>query len=138
MRLNRFVPLAFLLLAVAAYGCGSDRMVVYVDGGGTGSDAGGGTRDAGPPFDAGPDHDGGPRPDAGPPRDGGGGGGSDGGSTTSGMCSNACLAMPGAVCCMMCGCSAEVRCTPECASGLVWDCELGCCFDRMSLSCAGT
>ncbi len=136
MRLDRVFLLTFFGLALAIGGCGSDRTIVYVDGGGTGSDSGGGASDAGPPFDAGPDYDAGPRPDSGPARDSGGAM-VDAGVGTGVMCSNTCLATPGAVCCTMCGCSAEVRCTPVCPDGYVWDCELTCCFDRTAFHCLG-
>jgi hypothetical protein len=88
-----------------------------------GSDSGA-PRDGGRPTDGAVDS-GGSAGDAAVPADGGAGG----------LCDPTCLAMPGAMCCTMCGCEAAVRCTPVCPSPSRWDCEVGCCFDYELLRC---
>lgn len=50
-------------------------------------------------------------------------------------CEDACMSAAGAVCCTSCGCNAEVRCTPTCAAGTKWDCEMNCCFDYEAVKC---
>ena len=56
----------------------------------------------------------------------------------AGRCDAACMAQPGAVCCMQCGCGgASVRCTPRCGDGYQWDCEVRCCFSYDSFTCEG-
>lgn len=51
-------------------------------------------------------------------------------------CDATCMAQTGAVCCTMCGCTAEVSCKPACTLPAKWDCEVGCCFDYDKLMCA--
>ncbi len=41
-----------------------------------------------------------------------------------GKCSASCLDQKGAECCTKCGCTATVKCTPVCAGGKPWDCEM--------------
>ena len=50
-------------------------------------------------------------------------------------CDATCMSKPGATCCEACGCNAEVRCTPQCAGKLKWDCEMKCCFDYDAVTC---
>jgi len=96
---------------------------IVLDGGGTTSD--GATRtdgrvvggeDSATPFDSGVilDRDAGGQPSS---------------------CDPTCMAMSGAVCCLECGCTAAVRCTPVCELPLMWDCEIGCCFDYETHVC---
>jgi len=63
----------------------------------------------------------------------------DGSTPGLGQCDPVCMAMTGAVCCQACGAcnTATVMCDPNCGDGLVWDCELLCCFDLGTTSCVG-
>ena len=51
-------------------------------------------------------------------------------------CPDECMSQADAVCCTTCGCSAPVKFAPQCGSGTMWDCEVGCCFDYVALKCA--
>ena len=50
-------------------------------------------------------------------------------------CDPQCLAQPGAICCMACGCTATVRCDPVCPAPAVWSCESNCCFSNETFAC---
>lgn len=54
----------------------------------------------------------------------------------AGPCDATCMSQAGAVCCTACGCMEAVACAPQCGSGTMWDCELGCCYDSVAHTCA--
>lgn len=60
----------------------------------------------------------------------------EGGPDTFGQCSDSCLSASDQPCCLTCGGCAADACVPICPSGTDWDCELSCCFDYETTTCA--